>query len=239
MDLRALLFHPDAFFETRSPGRDLVPAFAVYVVVALVTVTAASGAIWFMTQQMTATTEIDNPNRPADMLCDDPPGDLSTPAGCDLPKTKTVVVGDMVWDVYTGEVLGLLFVGLLFLWPMLAVAAYLLTALFGGEGSFVETMAVVAWGMVPSAFQVVLSSVFLAVTVAGADFSHSGPQMLAVQLEALTGGGRRLPSAAISAGGLAWQAYVWTYGFKHARNLPASVAGATAGLLALGVFVLG
>lgn len=233
------LLHPDRFFEERMPRPSLGGAFVVVLLVAFVS-TAIFGFVgWSMTQRMTGTTTIENPNRPADAFCNDDfftDGPTNFSEACKRPKTKTVVVGDLVWKAFQDKI-PLVFVGVLLGWPLTAVALHITSALAGGKGSFSNTLSVAGWGMLPSLVQALVGLGLFSLAIQHADLSGSNPQLLADQLRSLVSkaqGGTLL----VSAFGILWQGIVWTYGLKHVRRLPTGAAATAAGIVAVVLFLL-
>ncbi|USZ69178.1 YIP1 family protein [Halorussus salilacus] len=229
MVLDALL-RPDEFFGERAPGLSLASAALVVLAVAVVT-TAALGAFgWVLSERLTATTEVPNENRPPDWVCDDEPeteAEERMHEDCDQPEHRTVAVGDLLWDAFVDH-LPTVFVGVLVGWPLVAVGLHVASAVFGGEGSFADTLAVAAWGMLPTAFQVLAGLALLLVSLNGIDLSASDPELLASRIESLS---RRAQgeSALLSLAVACWQGYVWTFGLKHARKLPTGAAAFAGG----------
>lgn len=238
MVLDALL-RPDEFFRERAPGLSLGRALAVVLVVALVTTTVVAAFGWTLSQRLTATTEIPNEERPPDWACDD---ETDTETGgamqdaCDQPKQKTVVIGDLLWDAFT-ERLPLVFVGVFFGWLLYAAGLHLASAAVGGRGSFADTLAVAAWGMLPSAFQAVVGFALLSVAVGSLDLAASDPELLAEQMRSLSQRAQG-DTALLSLAGACWQGYIWTLGMKHARDLPVGAAALAGGGTAFVVFLL-
>ncbi len=238
MVLDALL-RPDEFFADRAPGLSLGRAAAVVLVVAVVS-TAVVGAFgWTLSQRLTATTEIPNDERPPDWVCEDEAdseAEEMVQDGCDEPKQKTVVVGDLLWDAFS-ERLPLAFVGVLLAWPLYAVALHVGSALVGGSGSFTDTLAVAGWGMLPSALQAVVGFGLLYTALGGIDLAGSNPETLASQIRSLTERAQG-DTALLSLAGAVWQGYVWTFGLKRARDLSTGGAAFAGGSVALLVFLL-
>ena len=228
------LLRPNRFFEERSPRPRLASAFAVVLVVALAS-TALFGFVgWTMTQRMTGTTQIDNPNRPSDTFCNDDfftdgAGNLSEE--CDRPKQKTVVIGDLVWKEFQ-EKIPLVFLGVLVAWPFTAIGLHVASAVAGGEGSFSNTLSVAGWGMLPSLVQMLVGIGLFYLALRGADLSGSDPQVLLDQLQSLVATARG-GSVFVALLGTAWQWVLWTYGLKHARRLSTGAAAVSAGAIAL------
>ncbi|WP_132057000.1 Yip1 family protein [Halorussus amylolyticus] len=239
MVLDALL-RPDDFFADRTPGLSLGRAAVVVLLVAVVITTSVGAFGWLFSERLTATTEIPNENRPPDWVCDgeaDTEAEEMQQADCDEPKQQTVVVGDLVWDAFS-EILPLVFVGMLFGWPLYAVALHVASAAFGGTGSFADTLAVAAWGMVPSAVVAVVGLGLLYTGLGGIDLATSNPERLASQIESMSQRAQG-DTALLSLVGACWQGYVWSFGLKHARDLPTGAAAFAGGGVAFVVFLFG
>jgi hypothetical protein len=228
------LLRPGRFFEERAPRPSLASAFAVVFLVALVS-TAIFGFVgWSMSQRMTGTTQIDNPNRPDETFCSgeffaDGAGNLSE--ACDRPEQKTVVIGDLIWKGFQKKI-PFVFLGVLAAWPLTAIGLHIASAVAGGEGSFSNTLSVAGWGMLPSLVQMLVGIGLFSLALRGADLSGSNPQVVLDQLQSLVATARG-GSLLVSALGTAWQWVVWTYGLKHARRLSTEAAAAAAGAIAL------
>ncbi|WP_423743287.1 Yip1 family protein (plasmid) [Haladaptatus sp. SPP-AMP-3] len=226
------LVRPDRFFENRAPRPSLASAFGVVLVVALVT-TAVFGFVgWSMSQRMTGTTKIDNPNRPDEVFCDGfaAGGAANLSTGCDRPEQKTVVIGNLVWEGFQKKI-PFVFITVLLAWPLIAVGLHVASAVAGGEGSFSNTLAVAGWGMLPSLVQMLVGIGLFFLALRGADLSGSDPQVVLDQLQSLVATARG-GTLFVSALGTAWQWVVWTYGLKHARRLSTAAAAAAAGAIA-------
>lgn len=235
--VRNALLRPDAFFAERAPGLGLGRAALVVALVALVTTVAVGAFGWTISQQLTGTTEIPNDDRPPDWVCDDEDASDVMRDGCDQPKQETVVIGDLFWDAFSGR-LPLVVVGALLAWPLYAVGLHLASALMGGEGSFGDTLAVAAWGMLPSLLQVGVGFGLLWTALGSVDLSTSNPEVLASQVESLTRRARG-DTLVLSLGTAAWQGYVWAFGLQHARDLDTGSAAFAAGIVAFAAFLFG
>ncbi|WP_158057878.1 Yip1 family protein [Halorussus halophilus] len=237
MVLKALL-SPDDYFAERDS--QLARAVAVVLVVAIVTTTVVGAFGWVVSQRVTATTEVDNSERPPDWMCD---GETESEAegmvqeNCDEPKTKTVEVGDLLWDAFNQQ-LPFVFVGVFFVWGLYAIGLHAVSAVLGGDGSFLDTLAVAGVGMAPSAIQALAGFGLLYVSLGGIDLSASNPELLAEQVRSLAQRAQG-QTMLLSLLGAAWQGYVWTFGVKHARNLPTGAAAISGGVVALFVFLSG
>ncbi|WP_458206967.1 Yip1 family protein [Haladaptatus sp. NG-SE-30] len=226
------LFRPDTFFREHAPRPSLGSALAIVLLIAIVTTTAIGVVGWEMSRGMMAT-EVDNPNRPADWVCEDRTDSGFESPGCDRPKT--VPLGEVMWDT-VGKKLPLVFVAPFIGWIVIATGFHVLTALGNGEGSFGNTASITAWGMIPSLLQTLVGFGLLYLTFRNTEFGGS-PQAVLEQMQSLVSrirGGSLLLSAIVSL----WQWYIWTYGLKHARNVSKEAAGVAAGLVAFVGFLL-
>jgi hypothetical protein len=212
-----------------SPVTGLLPTPDIHVI------TADS-----ISERITATTEIPNEERPPDWVCDDETDSEAEgmqQEGCDQPKQKTVAVDDLLWGAFA-ERLPLVFVGAFLAWPMYAVGLHVLSALAGGKESFLDTLAVAAWGMLPTMAQALVGLGVLYVALGSIDLAASDPERLASQVKSLrerAQGNNALISLVVAC----WQGYVWTFGLKHARNLSTGGAAFAGGGVAMVVFLVG
>jgi hypothetical protein len=212
-----------------SPVTGLLPTPDIHVI------TADS-----ISERITATTEIPNEERPPDWVCDDETDSEAEgmqQEGCDQPKQKTVAVDDLLWGAFA-ERLPLVFVGAFLAWPMYAVGLHVLSALAGGKESFLDTLAVAAWGMLPTMAQALVGLGVLYVALGSIDLAASDPERLASQVQSLrerAQGNNALISLVVAC----WQGYVWTFGLKHARNLSTGGAAFAGGGVAMVVFLVG
>ncbi|WP_459192781.1 Yip1 family protein [Halosimplex sp. J119] len=234
--LRDLLVDPDSYFDRRADALNGIQGFAVAVAVTVLLTVVVSAALFGLSQQMTGTTTIDNPDRPPEAFCseDAPPmpttnssgGDVTD--GCELPAEVERNVGELFWQYASGQI-PLIAVGVGMAWFGVGVALYVLARLAGGGGSFGQTLAVTAYGMVPMLLAGVVGAALLVWFAAGADLGTGDPERLLTQFRGLTTGVSGLTLTGVQLAGVAWQTYVWTYGLVHTHDLPARAAGAAAG----------
>ncbi|MCT9095705.1 YIP1 family protein [Haloarchaeobius sp. HME9146] len=239
MSLRDLLVDPAAFFAPQEPGRDLGAAFVAVLLSTLVVTGAAGAMLYVASTSMTGTVTVDNPERPPDWVCSDdyPMGNDSAFADdCDKPKTLDRDAGALFWEVASGQ-LPVLFVGLLFMWPLVGVGLHFLTALGGGEGSFTRTLAVAGWGFVPNAIGAVVGAVVVSAILAGKTFQLSNPDTFVREFRAVFGGTLGAALLVLRLGATAWQATIWGYGLERARHVSRAAGFAAAGIVAGIVFL--
>lgn len=146
---RTPLLHPRAYFESHDGRPPLRHAAAA---VAVVTAVLAAGTAVFLGEfaaALDATVEVDNPAHTGETFCDDA-AFTPTPSGCDpsVPETVDREVGAIVAERLSWLPLAALVVVPL-LWAWEAVVLHLGSALAGGDGPFVGSLAVAGWGMVP------------------------------------------------------------------------------------------
>lgn len=157
--------------------------------------------------------------------------------------TGTVVGGDttlraLLWDALIPVVV-VAFFGVLLSWPLLAAVFHALSWPFENrEGRYADTLALTAWGYLPSVLPAVAVSASAALTAGSVDYSGF-PDVFAREIRrVLTGDGALLVVSALA---LVWQGYVWAYAVKHARGLRteqgAAVAGVVVALLLVGLLV--
>lgn len=234
------LLRPDEFFADRAPGLSLGRATVAVLLVAFAT-TAAVGAFgWALSERITATTEVPNEEHPPDWICDreaDTEVERMQQERCDEPEQKTVAVGDLLRDAFA-ERLPLVFVGVLLGWPLYAVGLHVTSAIAGGNGSFLDTLAVAAWGMVPTMAQALVGLGLLYAAFGSIDLAASDPETLASQVKSLSERARG-NNALLSLVVACWQGYVWTFGLKHARNLSTAGAAFAGGGVAAVAFLFG
>lgn len=232
--LRQLLFDPASFFEEHPPSQSIGPAVGVVLATASVVTLGIGATVRIITAQIDATRTETVAEPWPDSRCNafEKGHPLGTPRNCEIeePITREVDVGAEVWEGFVGELPGL-FVNVIVGWVLLAVVLHVLSAFFGGEGSFLGTLAVTGWASILDTVPVVIGIVTVFVVLLNTSFT-SDPDVLAEQFQQLAspiaGGIGLLVSAIV----ITWQAYIWTRGLQNARRLPSEEASATAGIVA-------
>jgi hypothetical protein len=234
---RDFLVDPVSFFETHETGLNGVSALLVALVLAVAITTMVSAGLWQLSEQMTGQTTVDNPERPPDWVCDDDSGfsDMETsPSGCDQPRQIQVSVGDLFWQEVQ-DVLPFVTVGVGIVWLVTGVGLHALSYIAGGDGSFGESLAIAAVGMLPTLVTGALVEALLVVYAHNADLGASTPSVLVEQVRGLQRGTSGLVATAIQLLGVAWQTYLWFGGIvalhdldRREALLPAGVAGLVA-----------
>lgn len=232
---------PSRYFEERAPGLSLGRALVVVLLVAVV-VTAAVGVVGNALAASTEGTVTETTMEPwSDEQCEsfEQMNTTHTPEPCaiDEPRTRERPVADVVRNAM-GQVLPFVFAAVPVAWLLTAVGLHVVSAFAGGRGSFTETLAVAAWGMVPTA-----ASALVVTGVMYWDFRHttiraSSPEAFQRQAEAFLASQPDLLFAAVNLLAVAWAAYVHFHGMRHARDLSRDDAAVTAGVVAVVTLLL-
>jgi len=225
--IRTYLLRPGAFFEKRRDRLSGVRGGGLALGIAVAVTVVLGVALRLFATQFTGTTEVDNPARPPDQMCEDGGIGEITVSGCDEPATRTVEVGSLIWDQAT-EVLPGLFIGLIVVWIGLVVLLYVGAKMAGGSAGFGETAEITAWGLLPSVVGVAAGGAALVFFAASTDLSTSSPEMLLEQVRSLQNGLSGLVFLAIQVGTAAWQAYVWAGGLRAVHEISRYAAVAVA-----------
>jgi len=213
---------PEGFFEARRDRMNGFRATGLAFGVALL-LTALSGvALRLLARQMTGTTEIDNPGRPSEMTCEAFHGDTQ-PSGCDEPATITVEVGELFWETAV-EQLPALFFGVLLLWLFTGVGLHLLAGGHVGEGSFGQTLEVVAWSMLINVLSVAISAGLLWLASQQVDLAVSSPEQLLSQMRRVTTTLPGIGARVVQGLALVAQVGVWTAGLTAVHRNERAVA---------------
>lgn len=219
--LPTLLLRPGEFFEDRPPEQSLGGAAAVAVLVAFLTTVAVGLMGWFFASSIdaTITRTIVEPWPESACAGFESMEGSSVPEQCtiDEPKTEEVDLGGLVWEAFLDR-LPLVFLTPLLGWVLTGAALHVTSALFEGEGSFLGTLSVAGWSMVPQVVQLLGGGLLFYLTVGGTDFS-SDPEVLRGQLEGLVNLGFGVPGAVLAIAVVVWQAYIWAHGLREARDL--------------------
>lgn len=121
-------------------------------------------------------------------------------------------------------------------WLLFAVGLHVTSALAGGEGSFLATLVVTGWGMLPSVVQTVAAVLALSITLQGEQFARD-PSAFANQVQGLTGAGLGPVFVGGALVAAMWQGYVWAGGLQQMRDLERSRALVAAGMVATVLFL--
>lgn len=142
----------------------------------------------------------------------------ATPEGAGILVIGSLAVGSVVgamgpfvsWLI----VAGLLFVG---------------SVVFGGEGEFRDTFALVGWGFAPRILVPAVATVISFVVVSGTDFSDPQQARQLTQMGAT--GTLTLVNQAVNAVTFLWAGWIWTHALASARSISVRNAGVVVGAL--------
>jgi len=215
-----LLSVPEGFFEARRDRMHGVRGAGIAFAVAALVTALIAGVMRMFARQMTATTEIDNPDRPSEIICEASSGQ---PSGCGEPATISVEVGDLFWDAAV-EQLPAVFAGVVLLWFLTGVGLHLVAGGYVGEGSFGQTLEVVAWSMLINVLSVAISGLLLWLATQQVDLAVSSPEQLLSQMQRLTTTLPGLGSQLVQVIALVAQVGVWTAGLTVVHRNERAVA---------------
>lgn len=109
-------------------------------------------------------------------------------------------------------------VGLLSLWFVYAGCFHTISRLFGATGRFREVFLLTGWGFLPAIFSGLFGGVTLYYVVQQATLP-ADPTQIQAFLDGLRTSPPLLVSWAVRQLVLVWQALIWTFAIKHARDL--------------------
>ena len=139
-----------------------------------------------------------------------------------------------IWGVI-GRFVVIGIVGLFVVWIVTGAVMHLVVTFSTGGGSYVETLGVTGYGMLPVILQTILGVGFVYMSLRNVHLS-GGPEAVAAQLQRVFQGGgpiRELTNWAF----IAWQVAIWTFGLERVHDvsrgravLAASIVGVALGL---------
>lgn len=229
---RTPLLHPGRYFADReySPARTLALLGAVGF--APVALGLAVGTLF--AAKVDGTVLVDNPDRPPEPFCEtNSSSSVFDESDCAAPAQVERNVDTVLWSAVE-DVTGQLLVGAVVVFGLLVVAFHVLSLLSGGEGPLVGTVAVTAWGLVPTLAlaPVAYATMWVVVDPVTVTRASSLEPALAPVLDQLRSVQRL--TTPISLAGVGWAVLVWRAGLRHRRGLD----GAAATVIAVGVGLL-
>lgn len=235
------LLHPESWFRRRADDLNGARAAAIALLVALVLTVQIGGFVWFVSEQMTGTITRDNPDRPPDWACEnDSESPFSstnaTMSGCGEPRQETVEIGTLVWRA-ASDLLVWIFVGVVFLWFLAGVAIHLLVGGLGSDGSFGQTLEVLAWCGVAELVVVGFSTIPLFLSVQGATLSGSDPAAIQSTLQSLGTGPLGAVTTGVGVVGVLWQSYLLFASLVAVHDADRKRVGLVAALFAIVLLV--
>lgn len=220
---------PRAFFREHYFARSAAVGFVVVLALAI---TLAASVLYLgglLAGSTDATVTMDNPDRPPEWVCeahgDDP--DSALGAGCDEPETIERSAGALLREA-AGEYVAPVFFFSLALWPIAGVTIFVFARLAGGDGGFLATLGVAAWGAVPEFVRLFAGLVGLRYALGGTTFAGpigSFPDQLVTALAPL-----ELPLLVASLVTLLWQWHLLAAGVEEVHDLSRSAAAVAVGI---------
>lgn len=238
--VRAFVRSPRTFFEEQPAATSLGAGFVVVLVFAV----ALAGSVAFLGATLAGsvdeTVTVDNPDRPPAWVCDGSTPDVggsSFEERCEEPETIERDAGSIVQEA-ANDLVPWLFVTPFLFWAIAGTVLFVGARLAGGDGGFLETVAVAAWGVVPEFLRLAAALVGLRYVLGRTTFTgpvERYPDQLATAIAPLD-----VPLLLVSLVVLGWQWLLLTAGLEETHDLPRPVAGATVGVLLAvwGVFVV-
>lgn len=233
-----MLVIPERFFETRRDRMSGFRAVGLAFVVTSLTTGLMSVFLRLLANEMTGTTEIDNPNRPSEVTCDTfGETEIGAPSGCDEPETVTVEIGELFWEQAV-EQLPALFVGGLLLWLLIGGGLHLFGSGLIGDGSFGQTLEVVAWSMLLNVLAVAVSVSLLLLAAQQVGLAVSDPEMLSSHVRRLTATTPGIGVQIVQVVALVAQVGVWTAGLAVVHRVDRKATAIGSVTVGAALFVL-
>ena len=146
---------------------------------------------------------------------------------CDEPATVERDAGSLIREA-AGEYVFPVFAFSLFVWPLAGIALFVFARLAGGDGGFLPTLGVAAWGAVPEFARLFVGLVGIRYVLAGVTFTgpiQSFPDQVATVLAPL-----EVPLLVASIVTLLWQWYLLSAGIGEVHDLDTPAAAFAVGL---------
>lgn len=188
------------------------------------------------TTKVDGTVLVDNPDRPPEPFCEtNTSTGVFNESDCAAPAQIERNVDTVLWSAVE-EVTGQLLVGVFVLFAVLVAAFHVLSLLAGGECPLVETVAVTAWGLVPTlaVIPAAYAATWLVIDPVTVTPNAGLEAALTPALDQLRS--VRRVTTPLSLAALGWAVFVWRAGLQHRRNLDdtaATVIAVSVGLLIL------
>lgn len=197
---------------------------------------AVYGVTWIFTAHVDGTVMVDNPDRPADFVCESD-SEVFDQSGCSEPReverdADGVIrssMDDLLWVSLAGGPL---------VWLLSGILLHAGSWLSAPENGVVESFGVAAWGLVPTLVGILLLLPVLFVLFEPVTMT---PGSEAAVLDAIRADVETFRSVAVvvTLATTAWGATVWRYGLEHERGLDGTRAWVVAGVVAAVLFLLG
>ena len=235
--LDTLLARPERFFQQRADRLSAVRGFLLLSGLALLSTAIVGVFLRTLSNRMTGTTMVDNPDRPSKGFCENSATDMLTvDVGCDEPEQVPVELGDLFWEA-AAQTLPFVFVGIVVFVALLALLLHVFAGGFEGEGTVGDTVEIVAWSFAVDVVVIALNVGLLVLALDQVDLAVSDPNAVQRQIQRVTRTASGTATTAIQAIGLVCQVGIWTAGMHVVHDVPRARVLVTGGVLA-GVLLL-
>lgn len=227
--LKQFLLSPRSFFRDRQFATSAAVGFVIVLALAI----ALAASVWYLGGLLAASTDatvtMDNPDRPPEWVCeahgDDPDSALGD--GCEEPETVERDAGSLIQEAAGDYVLPVFFFSLLS-WPVAGVVLFVFARIAGGDGGFLATLGVAAWGAVPEFFRLLAGLTGLRYVLGNTTFTgpvQSFPDQITTVLAPLDA-----PLLVASVVTLLWQWYLLSAGIGDVHDLDTPAAAFAVGI---------
>lgn len=124
-------------------------------------------------------------------------------------------------------------------WLVYALAFYLLSIPFDGEGAFRDLFALVGWGFLPRILASIVGGAVTLVLLTGGEFSLADPRQARQFARGMTTSPLGLANRAFGLVMTLWSAWIWTHAVAAARDLETRRAGIVVGIVVAAGILLG
>ncbi|MCD4807068.1 MAG: YIP1 family protein [Methanococcoides sp.] len=126
------------------------------------------------------------------------------------------------------------FIGVLFMWVIYAGIFYVISSILGGEGDFKRVLEVVAYGLIPSIINSVISIFVIATSFSLENINLEDPALIE---EAILADPTLKLVTLVGIIVTLWSANIWIFGLVHARNMTVKNAAISV-LVPVGIYIL-
>ncbi|NPE29956.1 YIP1 family protein [Methanococcoides sp. SA1] len=126
------------------------------------------------------------------------------------------------------------FIGVLFMWVIYAGIFYVISSILGGKGDFKRVLEVVAYGLIPSIINSVISIFVIATSFSLENINLEDPALIE---EAILADPTMKLVTLVGIIVTLWSANIWIFGLVHARNMTVKNAAISV-LVPVGIYIL-
>ncbi|MEF8780196.1 MAG: Yip1 family protein [Haloferacaceae archaeon] len=226
---RQFVLSPGEFFREHRFASSAAVGFVVVLVLAVALAVSVVHLGGLLAGSTDATVTMENPERPPGWVCeshgDDP--DSALAEGCDEPERIERSAGALLREA-ANEYVAPVFLFALAVWPVAGTTLFLAARLAGGDGGFLATLGVAAWGAIPELLRLLAGLAGLQYALGGTTFDgpvESFPDQLATALAPVEG-----PLLLVSLTVLIWQWILLTAGIREIHGVETPAAAAAVGI---------